>query len=73
MEKTKAAIEIEDEIFKSEGSITKTCKECKNSFTYTTSEAEWLREKGLEPYKRCPDCRKARKEKRKAEYEDNSK
>ncbi len=39
------------------------CVECGNAFTFTVAEQEFYAEKGLtnEP-KRCPACRKARKE-----------
>jgi len=44
--------------------ITRNCKEkiCKKSFTISAEEAKWLKDKGLELYKRCPDCRKRRRE-----------
>jgi hypothetical protein len=46
-----------------EGTITRTCKEkdCRKPFTMSVKEAEWLKNKGLEPYKRCPECRMKRK------------
>jgi hypothetical protein len=46
-----------------ERTITRNCKEreCRQPFTITVKEAEWLKEKGLEPFKRCPDCRKKRR------------
>lgn len=47
-----------------DGTITRNCKEkdCKKSFTITTKEAKWLKDKGLELYKRCPECRRKRRE-----------
>lgn len=44
--------------------ITRTCKEkeCKKSFSISAEEAKWLKDKGLELYKRCPECRKKRRE-----------
>ena len=43
--------------------ITRTCKEkdCKKTFTISAGEAKWLKDKNLELYKRCPDCRKKRR------------
>lgn len=44
--------------------IITTCieKSCKKRFTISGEEAKWLTEKGLALYKRCPDCRKQRRE-----------
>lgn len=39
------------------------CKDCKQAFTTTSKEANWLFNKGLELYKRCASCRLSRKEK----------
>lgn len=49
--------------------ITRTCKEenCKKEFTISAAEANWLKEKGLELFKRCPECRKRRREENKKE------
>ena len=42
--------------------VTKICKDCKKPFDISFEEIEWLKTKSLEVYKRCPDCRKRRKE-----------
>lgn len=44
--------------------ITRNCKEktCKKPFTISEEEAKWLKDKGLELPKRCPECRKRRRE-----------
>ncbi len=41
------------------------CAECKATFTFTASEQKFFAEKGFtnEP-KRCPSCRRARKQER---------
>lgn len=46
------------------GTITQTCKEkdCNKSFTILPGEVKWLKEHGLEIFKRCPECRKRRRE-----------
>lgn len=40
---------------------TRKCKECYQQFTASASEIRWLKEKGLAEFKRCPECRAARK------------
>ncbi len=47
-----------------DATITRTCKEkdCKKSFIISAGEAKWLKDKGLELFKRCPECRKRRRE-----------
>lgn len=44
---------------------TLTCRDCRNSFVFTTGEQEFYAEKGFtnEPT-RCPDCRRANKAQR---------
>lgn len=39
------------------------CRDCSGEFIFTEKEQAWFKEKGLqnEP-KRCPDCRKARRQ-----------
>lgn len=40
------------------------CQECKKDFIFTEGEQEFYKEKGFEnDPKRCPDCRKNRKQK----------
>lgn len=44
--------------------ITVECKDCGAKFVVTGGEQQFMFEKGLELPKRCPDCRKRRKEQR---------
>ena len=44
--------------------ITKTCRDCGNTFVIKPDELAWLQEKGLQVYSRCPDCRKKNRAKR---------
>lgn len=57
-------VAVEETSTPKEKTITRRCKECGKDFTYSVTEAEWLKANGLEPYKRCPACRKKRKEER---------
>lgn len=41
--------------------ITRKCKECHNTFSITEAHANWFKERGLEPPKRCPDCREKKR------------
>ncbi len=41
-----------------------TCKDCGKEFTFTAGEQEFYAEKGFHDPARCPECRKANKEKR---------
>ncbi len=43
------------------------CKDCGNEFVFTAGEQQFYKEKGFtnEP-SRCPDCRRANKEKRRS-------
>lgn len=41
---------------------TKSCKECKQTFTLPYSQVQFFERKGLNPPKRCPECRMKRKE-----------
>lgn len=38
------------------------CKDCKIHFFVAQGELDWLKEKGLAPYKRCPICREKRRQ-----------
>lgn len=40
------------------------CNDCKQEFVFTEREQEFYSEKGFEEPKRCPECRKARKQQR---------
>jgi len=41
------------------------CVDCARTFTWTAGEQEYFAEKGFtEPPKRCPDCRRKKKEQR---------
>ncbi len=41
------------------------CADCGNEFIFTEGEQEFYKEKGFENEpKRCPDCRRARKQQR---------
>lgn len=47
------------------------CEECGSEFIFTAGEQEFYAEKGLtNTPKRCPDCRKARKQSRKRKLYD---
>ena len=37
--------------------IEKICKDCKKKFSYAHDEELWLIRNGMEPYKRCGECR----------------
>jgi len=39
-----------------------TCVDCNTKFTFTEGEQRYFLSKGLSQPKRCPDCRKARKD-----------
>ena len=41
-----------------------TCKDCGAQFVVSAGEQEWLAEKGFKLPKRCPECRRRRKEQR---------
>ena len=38
------------------------CKDCNKPFTLTEEHLQWYKDKGLEPPKRCAECRKKRRE-----------
>ena len=38
--------------------IIKPCKACREMFSYSQEEEAWLKNRGLAPYERCPNCRK---------------
>ena len=40
------------------------CRDCGAQFTISENEQRWLRDKGLEPFSRCKDCRQRRREKK---------
>lgn len=46
-----------------------TCSDCGAEFVFTAGEQEFYAEKGFtnEP-KRCPDCRRAKKQQRRSDY-----
>lgn len=44
--------------------ITRKCKDCKAQFVITLDEANWLKDRNLDLYKRCPACRARRREER---------
>ena len=41
------------------------CKDCNKPFSISDKEQEWLKEKGLKPFKRCKECRKKRRQQNK--------
>jgi hypothetical protein len=43
------------------------CVECAEDFIITPGQREWLLAKGLAPFKRCPACRAARKQRAQTE------
>lgn len=45
------------------------CKDCKATFTMTEEEMKWYKDHDFELPKRCPDCRKKRKQERKTKKE----
>jgi hypothetical protein len=51
------------------GRITRNCRTCHKPFSISTEEAKWLKDKGLEPFTHCSDCRKKRKEQKKTKDE----
>lgn len=42
--------------------VTVVCKDCGTEFVIEAKEQEWYKEQGFELPKRCPSCRKARKQ-----------
>ena len=48
-------------IYHETGTVTKICKECHKTFSFSKEEAIWLQDKGLGIFKRCPDCRRERR------------
>lgn len=40
------------------------CKDCGKPFSISVEEQKWLEEHGLQPFKRCSECRKKRREQR---------
>lgn len=51
--------------------ISRICMEesCKKPFTISEEEGKWLIEKGFVLFKRCPDCRKKRREEKKLQID----
>jgi len=47
--------------------ISISCKDCKKIFTMNRKEVQWYSRMGYPLPKRCPDCRKKRKEAKKRE------
>lgn len=45
-----------------------TCQDCGNSFEFTAEEQKFFAEKGFENPKRCPQCRAAKKQNRRAAF-----
>ncbi len=41
-----------------------TCQDCGQSFTFSAGDQEFFAQKGFSEPKRCPDCRRARKNER---------
>lgn len=41
---------------------TRICRDCGGTFLFTTGEQVYFRAKALSPPRRCPNCRKRRKE-----------
>lgn len=37
------------------------CKDCGKPFSISKEEMDWIKSKGLTPFKRCADCRKKRR------------
>lgn len=37
------------------------CKDCNKPFSISEEEQNWLKERNLQPFKRCKECRKKRK------------
>lgn len=37
------------------------CKDCGKPFSISKEEMDWLKSKGLQPFKRCSECRKKRR------------
>ena len=47
------------------------CQDCGKEFVFTEGEQQFYKEKGFENEpKRCPDCRKARKQQRQGRRDD---
>jgi CxxC-x17-CxxC domain-containing protein len=43
------------------------CQDCGKEFVFSASEQEFFEKKGFQPPKRCPDCRKAKKQSQQGE------
>ncbi len=46
------------------GTLFVVCRDCGEQFTIEPREQAWLSSKGLEPFSRCRDCRRRRRDKR---------
>lgn len=44
------------------GTIHVVCRDCGAAFTIEPRELQWLRERKLEPFSRCRECRRKRRE-----------
>lgn len=44
------------------GTIHVVCRDCGAAFTIEPRELQWLRERKLEPFSRCRECRQKRRE-----------
>ena len=40
------------------------CKDCNKPFSISDAEQKWLKDNGLQNFKRCKECRKKRRERR---------
>jgi CxxC-x17-CxxC domain-containing protein len=45
-----------------------TCQDCGNAFEFTAEEQQFFAEKGFQEPKRCPNCRKAKKDSRRSSF-----
>jgi len=45
------------------------CQDCGKEFVFSASDQEFFEKKGFQPPKRCPDCRKAKKQSRETKRE----
>lgn len=52
-----------------ENRVQKVCKVCHKPFSISQGELDWLKEKGFMPFERCSECRKKRREAKKAKEE----
>lgn len=55
-----------------ENRIQKVCKECHKPFSISESELNWLKSKGFMPFERCSECRRKRRDEKKAKENRNN-